>query len=423
MTHFKYTKDLANIESAISNQQKAIQLTPKGHAKLPRRFNNLGILFQAHFEHTADLASIQSAIDNLQKALQLTFHGHADRPGYLNNLGTLFQAHFDHTKNKEDIFSAISSFRSSATHISGPPSIRLSAARKWAHLSGHFYKSQSLDAFHIVIKLLSEVAGLEQTIHKRHEGLVDLSDLTACATAAALEEDGQAETALTWLEQGRCLVWTQLNHLHTSVESLHTYNPSLADRFKVVAQKLEALGSRQVAPSIFSEATMTNMIVMQDEIQTHVHLAKKWNDLLSEIRSIPKFKDFLQPPNASDILSSLPSDGPIVIFNIHKNRCDALALIASDNRPLHIPLVDFGYDQANNLSECLHKYLQGYGVRRQEIYGASDRAIFPYLPPEEDIMNIYEILHKLWEQLVKPILDGLGYLVGFISIASISLFI
>jgi hypothetical protein len=38
--------------------------------------------------------------------------------------------------------------------------------------------------------------------------------------------------------------------------------------------------------------------------------------LPEKIRSLPDFNDFLRPPKAVNLLSSLPSDGPVIIFNI-----------------------------------------------------------------------------------------------------------
>ncbi len=41
------------------------------------------------------------------------------------------------------------------------------------------------------------------------------------------------------------------------------------------------------------------------------------------------------------IMCSLPEEGSIVVVNIHSDCCDALALIAGANKPLHIPLPNF----------------------------------------------------------------------------------
>jgi hypothetical protein len=44
------TRDLTDISEAISSQQKAVQLTPEGHANMPTFLNNLGISFMHCFQ-------------------------------------------------------------------------------------------------------------------------------------------------------------------------------------------------------------------------------------------------------------------------------------------------------------------------------------------------------------------------------------
>lgn len=134
--------------------------------------------------------------------------------------------------------------------------------------------------------------------------------------------------------------------------------------------------------------------------------------------SIPKFLDFLQPPNTSNILSCLPPDGPVIIFNIHKDWCDALTLIPGVDEPLHIPLINLGYDQAVDLGNRFHKYLQLCQVHMPGIEDANDWGVLPFPQSGNDI-DTNKILHILWKQVVKPILDGLGYLVGVVSITNI----
>ncbi|KAH6881193.1 hypothetical protein BKA70DRAFT_1575486 [Coprinopsis sp. MPI-PUGE-AT-0042] len=105
---FEHTGDLSDIAEAISAQRRAMQLTPEGHADLPACLNNLGNSFQRRFEHTGDLSDIAEAISAQRRAVQLTPKGHADLPAHLNNLGSSFQRRFEHTGDLSDIAEAIS---------------------------------------------------------------------------------------------------------------------------------------------------------------------------------------------------------------------------------------------------------------------------------------------------------------------------
>jgi len=81
----------------------------------------------------------------------------------------------------------------------------------------------------------------------------------------------------------------------------------------------------------------------------------------------------LRPPTASSLLSGLPPDGPVVIFNVHEVRCSALALISGANEPLHIPLPTFSYKRAVELRDKLHGYLKNQDVRVREAERADRR--------------------------------------------------
>jgi hypothetical protein len=70
--------------------------------------NNLGVSFQNRFKCTGDLADIFKAISSLQKAVQLTPEGHADMLTQLSNLGVSFSTRFNCTGDLTDISEAIS---------------------------------------------------------------------------------------------------------------------------------------------------------------------------------------------------------------------------------------------------------------------------------------------------------------------------
>ncbi|KAF8970564.1 CHAT domain-containing protein [Flammula alnicola] len=131
--------------------------------------------------------------------------------------------------------------------------------------------------------------------------------------------------------------------------------------------------------------------------------------------------DFLQPPNATSLLSSLPPDGPVITFNIHNARCDALAVIAGIDEPLHIPLENFSLVQAERLQKTLQcKLLKRRGVETLQL----EFGLLEQWKVEEDhrpgvrhfIRNLPSmsfVLKELWCKVVQPILEVLGYSTEF----------
>ncbi|KAF8962051.1 CHAT domain-containing protein [Flammula alnicola] len=359
-SRFECTGDLQDIDRAISHNQSAVKSTPSGHADLPICFNNLGNSYLRRFERTGDLEDIDRAIYHYQSAVQTTPSGHARLPSRFINLGNSYLRRFEHTHYFPDVQNSIASYRQGA-EANGAPSTR--------HDDSH-----ALIDFALAISLLSEVAGLEQTIHRRHANLHGHSDLVASAVA---------DLALEWLEHGRCLVWNQLNQLRTPIDNLCMKNPSLADRFIKVASTLESYGTRSATSIPSSHATLTEEIRLQDDARNHTLHATEYRQLLKEIRDLPDFHDFLQPPKATDLLSSLPSDGPVIIFNIHDTRSGL-------EEPLHIPLEDFSLVQA----ERLQKTLQCDLLKQREVEDG-DRTVRRY--------------SQLRSKVVQPILEALGY--------------
>jgi len=460
LRHFKHTGNLSDLSEAISAQQHAIQLTPNGHSNMTSWLNNLGILLCNRFEHTGDLSDLSEAISALQRAVQLTPNGHPDIPlqlhslggsflsryklteelsdlseaisaqqhavqltpnGHphmplqLNNLANLFMIRFVHTQNASDSSIAIHLYQKSATII-GPPSVRLHSAQSWAHLSMTLDRPDAIKAYAIAIDLVSQIAGLDRTIEQRHTDLVNISTLTTEAASAAFARD-RIKKALKWLEQGRCLVWSQINQLRTPVDDLRTHDPALAQRFLKFSSALESSGSRHRPEDLNTHAMISGKMSLQDEAHIHLKLASEWNQLLDEIRAIPRFHKFLRPPQASELLRHIPPDGPIILINVDKSRCDALALISGCNDPIHIPLKEFTYEKASKLGDDLRKFLSSNGVRVRE--ENPSRAV--RLAPNPHLKHdIHFILGVLWLEVVKPILESLSYPVSFTFVIGLS---
>jgi tetratricopeptide (TPR) repeat protein len=405
---FEHSRYLDDISEAIKHQRRAIELTPDGHADFPTLVNNLGISYLSRFEYTGALDDASEAIENQRRALKLTPDGHADFPARLSNLGSAYFRHFKSTGDLEFLEKSLSNYRLAATSSIGSPSLRLDAAQRWAEcLQGSpFSSSQLLDAYACIIHLLSLVSGLENTIQRRHNTLANVSQLSISASTAALSLD-RPDKALEWLIEGRCIVWTQINKLRSPLTELRAHDRALADRLFLVSRELENVGSRSKPRGSQKALSMDQKISLEEQAGRHIKLAKEWDQLLATIRRIAGFEDFLRPRKCADIMRKLPDEGVIVVINIHDDRCDALALTAGSNKPLHIPLPKFSYHEAERLAKGLRGHLLRHGVIR--------RIGTPlHNPPLPDI-NLAEVLGVLWLQVVWPILDSLAFYVCFLS--------
>ncbi|KAF8159777.1 TPR-like protein [Crassisporium funariophilum] len=404
VARFQRTKELEDLNEAISSTQKAIDLAPAGnrHANMPRWLNSLGNSFLQRYESQRNLTDIEKAISAHQQAVDLTPDGHALKAGWLTSLGNSFVRRSGYT-DEADLQAATSQYRLAATCTTGSPSLRIKAARKWGLLCHQLDPSQSLDAHRVAVGLIPLVAGMEQIIQRRHANLVDISDISTTAAAAAISL-GEHATALEWLEQGRCLVWNQLNNLRTPLDELRVHDAGLANELLRVSRALESAGSK--GGSVMYDASMSQRITLQDEVIAHVKLSKTWDELLGKVRKIPEFEGFLRPVQYSDLAKHVPQSGAIVVINVHQDRCDALALIRGADSPIHVPLSKFSYKLAENLRGRLNGYLSSHGVRMRE--AEPDTRGIRYAAESRGLGVIQEILAELWTRVVKPILDALA---------------
>ena len=402
---FEQTGDPEDISKAISAQKRAIYLSPESRPYLPAWFNNLGRSLMICFKSTKDMNTISEAILTHQKAIQRTPEGHGVMPIFLKCLADSFLSRFEQTRDHSDLEAAISNYRQSANGISGPPLVRLDSAKQWATCALKVNPSESevMAAFSIAIRLVSQIAGLEQTIQMRHSKLIAyISDLSTTAAAAALSF-GRHGTAVEWLEQGRCLVWSQINNLRTPLDDLRDYNPELADRFLTVSRALEKSGSRPESRILDTEDNIWKKISLQKEVQEHIKLARQWEELLHEIRSIDRdgLRDFFQPPSVSSLLSRIPKTGLVILINVHRSRCDAIALLPGSATTIHIPLNSLSYAGANDLKRLLRRTYES-SRKDEEVEPRKGK------PAAHEYGSLRKILPELWSHVVKPILDQLA---------------
>lgn len=222
------------------------------------------------------------------------------------------------------------------------------------------------------------------------------------------------DLAVEWLEQGRSIVWGQILNLRTPVDEVRAVRPDLARELGQVSRDLEIAGIRGDNAPI-GGSKQGSMTTLEDEAQAHRRLAKKYDKLLVEVRSIAGFEEFLLPKKLYSFHDATKY-GPIVLVNVHQSRCDALIICKNDSLVRHVPLVSITHDDAENLRRSLISALKNAGVR--------DRADKPYhgidhgTTPAEIMPTI---LAKLWEGVAKPVLITLGYIGTMVR--KISLFV
>lgn len=384
---FEQLKNPADIDNSIIQRKLAVTLTPNDHPNKRLYLNNLGISLHNRALHTGSREDEDNAILQHLAALNLTPDDHPGKAGYLGSLGLCFFSLFLQSRHTRDAESAIYHLSTAARFSRGPPTACFEAALRWIHIASLIRHQSLLAAYECAIGLMPGVAWLGLPITDRHSHLVEIGGLARDAAAAAISL-GQYEKALEWLEQGRSIVWTQVLQLRTPVDGLRDVDSNLADRLVQVSRLLHRdLGQDPRSSEEYG--------------QRYRELTGEWESIIGQIRSLPNLEDFLKPPQSSR-LKGAARDGEVVILNVAKERCDALALLAGIGEVIHIPLPGITYERVVELRDELKDLLHSKSIRMR-----GQRAARKWTD-EDDNHDCRNILAELWIGLVKPVLDSLS---------------
>ncbi|CAE7197259.1 unnamed protein product [Rhizoctonia solani] len=127
-----------------------------------------------------------------------------------------------------------------------------------------------------------------------------------------------------------------------------------------------------------------------------------YHSLLTETRQLAGFEDFLQPIKA-DALLSAAQHGPIVIINCHKDQCDALIILPEHSQVRHLALLNFTEKMAQRAQSDLEGSLRQKQPRQRG---------FSVLHKPRSDYSMCRVLESLWHNIVRPVLDCLGYMDG-----------
>ena len=390
LDRFQINKDPKDISDAISSFREAIRLTHSNTTGLPVWQNNLSKALHRRFESTGNLEDLSEAFKLQDEAIRLTLESHPSWSHRNYNLGLLCEALYESTNDVKDIVNAMSQYRKAATSRTGFPSSRIVVARKWAGCSEKHDPSQTLEAYRTAIELLSEYAVMNETVEGRQAGLKLVSGLASGAAAAAFTR-GEIELGLEWLEQGRCIVWTQLDQLRAPFKEHIAKHPKIKvklERLQRVSEQLEMLGSRDAAD--------TEKASLEEEIIEHVKYAKEYNRLLEDIRH-SGMENFLRPRKTAEILSKLPQKGLVVLINVYEDQGHALPL--TPNAPL----------AAISLKRVSQKWAEGLRSQLEDCISPHTDVGGPVDSEKEKPLSVRFILRALWVDLVRPVFDAVGY--------------
>ena len=421
---FERAGDLTDLERAIAAAEQAVAGSAMNS---PVRTTAQAALAEALFvryEWTGGADSLARAIEVARSALAGVINENQDRPSLLVSLalilraqyqagvtGSLFEAislakqadsavqadtpvsalaascladllgdHYALEHATSDAISALELWRSAAANPAAAAQVRLNAAISWADIAGELGDwPEALSGYESALELLPSVWWPGATAGERAIILGRYANLGQDAAACALM-NGFPERAFELLERGRGQYWDYALSAPAGLTNLRAAAPDLAERLDQVRTLLDA-AARTAGATAAPSATRL------PQERTAYRLATEWTDLVRSVRAIPGFESFLRGPSFSE-LTEAAKDGPVVVVNTSRLRCDAFLLTRYG---LTVIQLDTSFDEVARQAE------------RYSRFWADDI--------RQEILEQGEItLRWLWEKITRPVFSGLGLL-------------
>ncbi|GGM86445.1 hypothetical protein GCM10007977_105420 [Dactylosporangium sucinum] len=162
---------------------------------------------------------------------------------------------------------------------------------------------------------------------------------------------------------------------------------------------------------------------LAQDVDRRMALAREWDDLVAQVRELPGFEDFLRPPRIETLLPAA-QDGPVVILNVSRWRCDALVVTLDDVAVVELPALT-----QESVVEQANRYLQAVGgyeheaaayLQAEQSFVASDQddnALIAFAEAgthwakEGDRLEaeLRACLAWMWDSFAEKVLEHLGY--------------
>jgi tetratricopeptide (TPR) repeat protein len=333
------------------------------------------------YEKLGDLTDLDAAFESAKKATSLTPKGHPNLPAHLHGLAYCYTEKYLRYRNTDDLDGALSSYRECLKPPTLRPVFSWDAALQCAYLAKEHRPSECLEAYSNAFSYVPDIlwSGSSLTVNQESNNRINLTDATSEAVSACIDLKN-FELAVELVEQGLGTTFQQMLQLKTNVDHLPYAD---AEKF------------RQLSSQLYGDTS-------GDRLQ----VAIERDALIANIRRQPGNESFLRPQPYKH-LRQASKNGPIVILNSHFNHFDALIILHSEPRPLHIPLPDVTVEKLRYQKSLLKDVLKSCNVRSREsestrLFGS--RESFTLKPTQE---CFEDLLSWLWACVVSCIYKAL----------------
>ncbi|MBT2406578.1 MULTISPECIES: CHAT domain-containing protein [unclassified Streptomyces] len=387
---FEHAGDLKDLDEAVQVSRGAVEATPHDHPNYAKCLSNLGIALRARFERTGDLKDLDEAVEIGRATVGISPDDHPDHATHLNRLANALRVRSERTGGPADREEAVSLWERAVEVETGPPSMRLHAARAAAMLAADSEPGRAAGLLERAVLMLPTIAPRRLRRGDQQHALDSrkTAGLTADAAALALADTSgtsgeRAARALRLLEAGRAVLLSQALDSRSDLTDLRDQYPHLAAHFSELRELLDQ------DPA--TAATATGADRRGRTGRERHQLVAELDELLGRIRTCEGFAAFGLPPTLDDLLAEA-AHGPVVTFNISQYRSDALLLTRDGVTSCPLPGL--------SLDTVLDRVTAFRGALAEAAAPDGDRVTAQ--------RALRQILEWLWETAAEPALTALA---------------
>lgn len=391
---FEAGGDPADLDGRLAAHERALAAAGPGGAHRPALLVNLASALQTRHDLTGRAADAERAEALLREAARGTAAGDAYEAGVHHELALVLWSRLRRTGEPHVRAEALESSRTAARHPAAPPHRRLSSAVVWGRLAADAGDvEQASQAYELAVGLLPALAP-RQLAGEDAEHVLSRFPGPACDAAACAVAAGRPERAVELLELGRGVLLGRVVEGRDGLDPLRERDPELAGRLEELRSALGA-GSAGPEAAGAAEAAGAEAAPLTAADRRHV-LAAEWDRLLARARALPGLEHFLRPPPVRE-LTAQAAEGPVVVVNAGRLRCDALVLTPGGVEVVPLP--------ALTLEDAVRE--AGALLTALARLSADEGGDLAELPAHEDAVS--RCLAWLWDGVAGPVLDALGF--------------
>lgn len=336
----------------------------------------------------------------------------------IENIVTLANAHVLRHRLKtylhldsNDLDAAMTVLRNAkdgAVSLKMPPSCLYILSGVWLTRSLEFKHESTLEAYNTRVNSMIHRVWVGLNIRARYEKVEDTKSTLATDAAVYACAHGNLALAIEFLEKGRSILFAQTLPLRSQYIDLRASEPTLVAELERVGQEISRRSFDHYTEQPDQGAALNHLGDQLNEDNCKLRaLGETWDQLVSEVRNLPGYQDFLQTPSLAKLCQAA-CDGPVVFIITSEQHSACYAIIILAPNPDSIRLIDLPLtpDTTTRLAEGFSKALsRNINRMRSENHDETRGFIKPTSTLEGPETAAYKILTELWKLVMGPVVD------------------